>query len=466
MILMKSIIVVSLVALAHAKCDWSSEVGQWYPEAGQTFGVVIMDLGMTEQEIQALNPMINIDRIYRGNPYNVTYKPSRSGKWTEGCPFSLRIPDTSDPLRVDSSRAGHEEPATTSISGGAYSVGIGNDDDDDVGGGDEHYPQTTLTVRSTVTTRAITATVYGSDLPSASIEGGSQSADMSYTTSTKTGDSGNKPEGYPTLVPTSDMSTSASSNPSDLLSDEEAASCSDPKRHGQVDASNMSGTTHSTGAPKKTPTTSQDTETRSPISLGETAPSCTTASNAVTSNLQDASATATATTATGTEISETAPSSTLSQTDAPGDTQTKVPGATLSHEDHIRLPDGHSTQTHSDADGTEKVKTSTTKEATTTVTNVPQTEGFTGSTTIPEASVVTSPSDYSTKQIDTGTETASEETTTTFITSFSKSTTQTMTAVHPIRSDGMRPAFCLYDTNSYGPGELNEFRVLNSKSVL
>jgi hypothetical protein len=173
-------------------------LGVWYPKPGQIFGTVIMDLGITEQEIQLLNPTISIDRIYPEAPYNVTFRPSRSGKWTEGCPSSLRIPDTSDTSILDPSNAGQETLVSTSTAAANYSVGSDDDDnhdddnhdddnhdddnhdddnhDDDNGGGggsggDEHRLRATHATRETVTTRTSTTTVYGSDLSSRYIDG-------------------------------------------------------------------------------------------------------------------------------------------------------------------------------------------------------------------------------------------------------------------------------------------------------
>ncbi|KAK2667019.1 hypothetical protein RAB80_017440 [Fusarium oxysporum f. sp. vasinfectum] len=112
---MKSIIVLPLVALAHARCDYPSGIGLWHPERGQNFAVVMWDLGITEPEFEALNPTTNINLIYPELSYNVTIRPSRSGKWTDGCPPSLRIKDMSDTSIVDPTTETQETPESTSV---------------------------------------------------------------------------------------------------------------------------------------------------------------------------------------------------------------------------------------------------------------------------------------------------------------------------------------------------------------
>jgi hypothetical protein len=514
---MKSIIVVSLVALAHAKCDWPSDIGVWYPKQGQIFGTVIMDLGITEQEIQLLNPRISIDRIYPEEPYNVTFRPSRSGTWTEGCPSSLRIPDTSI---LDPSNAGQETLVSTSTAAATDSVGSddGNhdddihDDDNGRGGGssgDEHSLQITHTIRKTVATRTSTTTTYGSDLSSISTGIDSQSADVSYT---KNRDSGNESEGYPTPESTSDMPTSAASKPSRTLSEDEEISASDTKWPGKADASKTSGTAQSAGTSEKTPTISQDPEAKLPAASEDAVSSYATVDEERTGtpSLPDVSSTGvgSATTGaateneqslestlatssvlssiTGTTKPETAPSSTLSQTDASHDNETEEPSGASSNEERTTLPEDHSTQIHSA--GSEKVESSTLTEASATTTTVSQAQELTGSTTDSRStdtskdtsaetqfantdtasdqavssahttstttSVVALSGDDSTKQVGTGAKSSGEEIKTTFTTSTSTVDEEATSTVSPSVGDSMLSTECFDDGKPFGLGYL------------
>ncbi|KAG8664339.1 hypothetical protein FPOAC2_13874 [Fusarium poae] len=523
---MKSIIVVSLVALAHAKCDWPSDIGVWYPKPGQIFGTVIMDLGITEQEIQLLNPKISIDRIYPEEPYNVTFRPSRSGTWTEGCPSSLRIPDTSI---LDPSNAGQETLVSTSTAAATDSVGSDDDNhdddnhDDDNGrgggsGGDEHSLQITHTIRKTVATGTSTTATYGSDLSSISTGIDSQSADVSYPSSTKNRDSGNESEGYPTPESISDMPTSAASKPSGTLSEDGEISASDTKWPGKADGSKTSGTAQSAGTSEKTPTISQDPEAKLPTASEDAVSSYATVDEELTGtpSLPDVSSTGvgSATTGaateneqslestlatssvlssiTGTTKPETAPSSTLSQTDASNDNETEKPSGASSNEERTTLPEDHSTQIHSA--GSEKVESSTLTEASATTTTVSQAQELTGSSTDPSStvptedisretkftnsnaasdqtvtSVHTTPTaasfatpfgDGSTKQTATGATGSSAETQTTLVTSPSKGTPKTTTTASPFSWNELRLATCLYDQDLIGHGQLNGDMVL------
>ncbi|KAL3584786.1 hypothetical protein FPOAC2_14567 [Fusarium poae] len=481
-----------------------------------------MDLGTTEQEIQLLNPTISIDRIYPEVPYNVTYRPSRSGKWTEGCPPSLRIPETSDPLILDPSNAGQEAPLSTSIAGATDIVGVDNDDenDDDNGGdgggaADEHRLQNTHTIRKTVAARTSTTTTYGSDLSSTSMVSDSQSADESYPSFAKSSDIGNESEGYPTTGSVSDTSASAALNPTAPSSEDEETSLSHTERPGQVDASNTSGATQSTGAPEKTPTASQDTEAKPPTASEDAVSSYASVFEelAGASSLPDVSSTGagSATTGpvtenerslestlaassvpssiTGTTELETAPSSTLPQTGASHDNETEEPSGASSNEERTTLPEDHSTQVHSA--GTEEVPTTSLTAIAATTTTASQAQKPTGSTTDSRStdtskdtsaetqfantdtasdravssthtistttSAVAPSSDDSTKQVSTGAKSSREEIKTTFTTSTSTVDEEATSTVSPSVGDSMLSTECFDGGKPFGLGYLFGF---------
>ncbi|KAL3588140.1 hypothetical protein FPOAC2_14039 [Fusarium poae] len=456
-----------------------------------------MDLGTTEQEIQLLNPTISIDRIYPEVPYNVTYRPSRSGKWTEGCPPSLRIPETSDPLILDPSNAGQEVPLSTSIAGATDIVGVDNDDenDDDNGGdgggaADEHRLRNTHTIRKTVAARTSTTTTYGSDLSSTSM-------------------------GYPTTGSVSDTSASAALNPTAPSSEDEETSLSHTERPGQVDASNTSGATQSTGAPEKTPTASQDTEAKPPTASEDAVSSYASVFEelAGASSLPDVSSTGagSATTGpvtenerslestlaassvpssiTGTTELETATSPTLPQEGASHDNETEEPSGASSNEERTTLPEDHSTQVHSA--GTEEVPTTSLTAIAATTTTASQAQKPTGSTTDSRStdtskdtsaetqfantdtasdravsythtistttSAVAPSSDDSTKQVSTGAKSSREEIKTTFTTSTSTVDEEATSTVSPSVGDSMLSTECFDGGKPFGLGYLFGF---------
>ncbi|KAK7570265.1 hypothetical protein V3481_019451 [Fusarium oxysporum f. sp. vasinfectum] len=93
---MKSLIILTWVAIAHATCGY--EHGIWKPRDGQDFSLVMKELAINRKDIEKLNPDMDIDD-YPRITYNVPFKvPQYSGQWTNGCPPLLIIRDTTDGL--------------------------------------------------------------------------------------------------------------------------------------------------------------------------------------------------------------------------------------------------------------------------------------------------------------------------------------------------------------------------------
>ena len=178
---MKSLSIIALAALARAKCDLPSGVGQWNAERGQTGAVVLYALEIDEEEFKSLNPGVNIDRIYPypDFTYNVPVKPSRLGKWTGACPQVLRIPLTSDTLTEDPSDGRQKSPETTAI----------------VGADDDYHDQETETLHNTVVSESRATSVYGSDPSSPSIVSHSQPDAAPHQPSSAEKGSSTAPEG-------------------------------------------------------------------------------------------------------------------------------------------------------------------------------------------------------------------------------------------------------------------------------
>ncbi|KAH6959867.1 hypothetical protein BKA56DRAFT_662462 [Ilyonectria sp. MPI-CAGE-AT-0026] len=88
------------------------EYGQWEPEPGQCFALVLRELGVNRQQVQDLNPGIDIDDIFPSIPYNVPYNvPRYSAVWINGCPPMLQLSDGAD--YPNSLVCGNEESTTS-----------------------------------------------------------------------------------------------------------------------------------------------------------------------------------------------------------------------------------------------------------------------------------------------------------------------------------------------------------------
>jgi hypothetical protein len=75
--------------LASASCT----TAKWKPLAGQTIGLVLKALDITIQDLETLNPSINVDMLRDYDFYDVPYKERLVlGSWSTGCPRLLQIP--------------------------------------------------------------------------------------------------------------------------------------------------------------------------------------------------------------------------------------------------------------------------------------------------------------------------------------------------------------------------------------
>ncbi|RMI96860.1 hypothetical protein CDV36_016290 [Fusarium kuroshium] len=90
---MKALLLPFLFSYVHAfneACPFT--YGQWVPEPGQCFALVMRELDINRQQIEDLNPSVDLDDIFPSIPYNVPYKvPRYSGVWTSGCPPILQL---------------------------------------------------------------------------------------------------------------------------------------------------------------------------------------------------------------------------------------------------------------------------------------------------------------------------------------------------------------------------------------
>lgn len=459
---MKSIIVLLMVVLVHARCDWPVDVGIWHPKPGQNFGIVMADLEITEQDIQFLNPATNLDRIYPEVPYNVTFKASLSGKWTKGCPSSLVIPNKSGPLVPDTS-SGEQE---TSI-----------DTDSDDGRGDRSSP-TTHTIQETVEAPVRTTTPHASDPSSPSMTISSGYTHTPYRIPAESKESGQESEGYPTTTMISDDASSAASRPATSSAKDKGSKPTHSEEHGQVDTSKTSDVNQSTDKVENASTTGQDKEDKELTTSENAVPSYGTVVEETTgeSKLPDAISTDTAIATTDTPKendqasgpvtdtsslplsittaieSNSVSTSTPSQTGASDDGISEGRSATSSGGESAASSVGESNQIP--PTGTETGLSSTVAETTDTTT----VDDIVSSVTTTSAKTTSD----STKEASTTATNPSTKPTSTLVTSTTKANakgTTTRTSVD-WKPTEVPKASCLWGEN-IGPVELNEDMVLS-----
>ncbi|TVY62630.1 hypothetical protein Focb16_v004208 [Fusarium oxysporum f. sp. cubense] len=493
---MKSIIVLPLVALAHARCDYPSGIGLWHPEKGQNFAVVMWDLGITEQEFGSLNPTTNINLIYPEISYNVTIRPSRSGKWTDGCPPSLRIKDMSDTSMVDPTAETQETPESTSVADA-----------------DGYRHRSTGTMYETVETSTRFSTVFadGSHPSSPSVAGETQAAGMPYPPFTEGKGTGTRPKAYTPTESMSDVTSSAVSKPTATASKDEEDNLTNTGKTWHSDVSTTSAAGQSEDVHEMPSTISDDAQQ-------ETVPSYATMDDEVTrtttqSHIQSTSVAAEATNTvnekeqkpesatkapsvpssiSGATKSEAAPSSTLSttttltQTDGSHDSKTEKPSGSSFKEERTVSSEDLSTQKPSGGANTGPPSILTTDTATTSI--VSQPHGSTGSAAVSRDTTLTEHTSTQTKTAkadaapdplvsslptsatttmrtttkgvtspytDSADQTAKQTTnlsreTTTFVTSPSKTTLETTTATNSYNGGETSLPKCLYDSVMFG----------------
>jgi hypothetical protein len=493
---MKSIIVLPLVALAHARCDYPSGIGLWHPETGQNFAVVMWDLGITEQEFESLNPTTNINLIYPEISYNVTIRPSRSGKWTDGCPPSLRIKDTSDTSIVDLTAETQETPESTSVADA-----------------DGYRHRSTRTMYETVETSTRFSTVFAdSSHPSSpSVAGETQSADTPYPPFTEGKGTGTRPKAHTPTESISDVTSSAVSKATATASKDEEDNLANTSETWHSDVSTTSAAGQSEDVHEMPSTISDDAQQ-------ETVPSYATMDDEVTrtpaqSHVPSTSAVAEATNTvnkkeqklesvteassgpssiSGATKSETAPSSTLSttttltQTDDSHVFKTERSSGTSLKEECTDSSKDLSAQKSSGGAHTGPASILTTDTATSSISQTKETTGsatISGGTTVTEntstqtksavpdtvsdqststlhtaltkttAEVVTSSYTDSTDQTGKQTTTLSTETKTTLVTSPSKTTSETTTTANSYNEEETRRAMCSHDSALLGRGQ-------------
>ncbi|KAJ4157896.1 hypothetical protein NW765_017783 [Fusarium oxysporum] len=493
---MKSVIVLPLVALAHARCDHPSSIGLWHPEKGQNFAVVMWDLGITEQEFESLNPTTNINLIYPEISYNVTIRPSRSGKWTDGCPPSLRIKDMSDTSIVDPTTETQETPESTSVADA-----------------DGHRHRSTGTMYETVETSTRFSTVFadGSHPSSPSVAGETQSADTPHSPFTEGKGTGTRSKAHTPTESMSDVTSSAVSKPTATASKDEEDNLTNTGKTWHSDVSTTSAAGQSEDVHEMPSTISDDAQQ-------ETVPSYATMDDEVTrtttqSHIQSTSVAAEATntvnekeqrpesateaTSAPSSISgatklETAPSSTLSttttltQTDDSHVIKTERSSGTSFKEECTDSSKDLSAQKSSGGAHTGPASILTTDTATSSISQTKETTGsatISGGTTATEktstqtksadpdtvsdqststlhtaltkttAEVVTSSYTDSTEQTGKQTTTLSTETKTTLVTSPSKTTSETTTTANSYNEEETRRAMCFHDSTLFGPGQ-------------
>ncbi|KAF5678134.1 hypothetical protein FHETE_1364 [Fusarium heterosporum] len=77
-----------------ARCNWF--YGQWQPEDGQCFDLVIEEIGTSLELIQIMNPGRDINSPSPFETYNVPFslEPLKSATWTKDCPPRFVLPKT------------------------------------------------------------------------------------------------------------------------------------------------------------------------------------------------------------------------------------------------------------------------------------------------------------------------------------------------------------------------------------
>ncbi|KAF4331876.1 hypothetical protein FBEOM_14343, partial [Fusarium beomiforme] len=299
------------------------------------------DLGITEAEFKALNPTTNINLLYPPMGYNVTIGPSRSGTWTDGCPPSLRIKDTSDTSIVDPSNETQDTPESTS------------DADADADG---YHHQSTRTMYETVETITRSSTVFAdSSRPSSPpVAAETQSADTLDQPFTEGKGTASRPEAHTPTESISDVTSSATSKPtvpSSIDKENSLAYTSEPD-HSGVSATPQA--TQPADVPETPPIVSGDPAAKASTARQDMASSYTTVNDEVTrtSTLSDASSTAVASDITDTvSKNEQAPESATETPSAPSsitDTtklETAPPSSSPTTATSPRTDDSHDSRT-------------------------------------------------------------------------------------------------------------------------
>jgi hypothetical protein len=504
---MKPIVAFLWTPLAYATCDYPSGIGTWQPKTGQTFGLVMRELGITAQVIEALNPSIDIDDIYPEIPYNVTIKPPLSGEWIDGCPPSLTIEDTKDTTPIDSTI---EQPETPGV--------------------DEYDRRSTRIISTTVDTRTITTTIHGFAPPSPSTSADTRSTDTPYQPYQPYPDRKESDTRFQALPSTGlriDGTSSARSKPAaPSLSGNGEHSLGDIKNS---DVSTAPEATPSVDAPESPTTLAENSEVNPSSARRNTFASSAATHDEVTgvSTLTDLTATTilaeTAYShsedekdrATATEVSTSVPSSitdatkvetvlsspssaacTLPQTDYSHDTKTeKLSGNSLEEEQPVSSEDfsargpsgGASTgptttlttdgatttstvsQSQFSDSSTRNFKHATSAEDTSTTPKSTNTEAASDQTiaSTPTPSTHTATTKPTTTQVDIPSYTVSTDqagkeiksaltkTETTLVTSPSKAASETTSMADSYSREAARLATCLYDPNLIGLGQTN-----------
>ncbi|EXA28932.1 hypothetical protein FOVG_19493 [Fusarium oxysporum f. sp. pisi HDV247] len=496
---MKSVIVLSLVALAHARCDYPSGIGLWHPERGQNFAVVMWDLGITEPEFEALNPTTNINLIYPELSYNVTIRPSRSGKWTDGCPPSLRIKDMSDTSIVDPTTETQETPESTSVADA-----------------DGHRHRSTGTMYETVETSTRFSTVFadGSHPSSPSVAGETQSSDTPDQPFTEGKGTGTRPEAHTPAESISDVPSSAVFKTTATTSKDEEDNFVNTSKiwHSDVSATSVADQSEDV---HEVPSMSSDdarqetvlsyatmddemtrTTTQSHIQSTSVAAEATNTVNEKEQKPESATeATSAPSSISGATKLETAPSSTLSttttltQTDDSHVIKTERSSGTSFKEECTDSSKDLSAQKSSGGAHTGPASILTTDTVTSSISQTKETTGsatISGGTTATEktstqtksadpdtvsdqststlhtaltkttAEVVTSSYTDSTEQTGKQTTTLSTETKTTLVTSPSKTTSETTTTAISYNEEETRRAMCSHDSTLFGLGQTDD----------
>ncbi|KAF4960437.1 hypothetical protein FSARC_10477 [Fusarium sarcochroum] len=86
---MRILIFLLHISFAYGTCNWY--YGQWQPDPGQCFELVMDELGISRQLVQYMNPKRDIDNVSDDEIYNVPFSIGslKSAKWTGDCPPRL-----------------------------------------------------------------------------------------------------------------------------------------------------------------------------------------------------------------------------------------------------------------------------------------------------------------------------------------------------------------------------------------
>ncbi|KAL6351819.1 hypothetical protein LRP88_14912 [Fusarium phalaenopsidis] len=120
---MKPILWLSSISLASTACTYN--YATWVPHDGDTFAQDVGQAlpGLDYNEVEALNPGININKIYPGRTYKVPYDASMEiippATWSDDCPRALQLnqnaytKSTSSPASSVASRGSSDSTATS-----------------------------------------------------------------------------------------------------------------------------------------------------------------------------------------------------------------------------------------------------------------------------------------------------------------------------------------------------------------